>query len=165
MSLSNPFKKSSSKKNEWEIIDVQFRERIDNLEHQIKETNVKLDRILQILTDNRTLYTNYIKQNHEITEKVISILEENRKIYLKAFDEVEDKENATLDKTKDLAENLKKQNEMLEKNAHSPFVIDRLYNHFWRTTAPRPGTMPLSMIGAGIPIINELMRDDDEPEV
>ena len=160
--MFSPFSSSKSKASEEKEHLTILDERMNRLEEKIDLTNQKLDQILEKLTDNRDFYTNYIKQNHDITEQVIAILQENRKLYLKAFQEVEGKETEALDTTKDLLFSLEKQNRVLKENLESPYLIPRMYNHFWRTTSfKRPANVPLSMLGAGTPLMHQIMREED----
>lgn len=108
-------------------------EKISSFEKAFKESHEKLINIEKILMDNRTLYLNYIKQNHDITCKVVEILEENRKLYLNAINEVEHKEDENIRSLKPILEDVSRQNEILSKNLSAPFLMDRVYNRFWRS--------------------------------
>jgi len=153
---------SKDKEKGWEKLDIMARDKIEDLtckikslediisslevqvklandkiillEQSFKESHEKLTNIEKILMENRTLYLNYIKQNHDITCKVVEILEENRKLYLSALNEVEHKEDENIKTLKPILEDVSRQNEMLSKNLSSPFLMDRLYNRFWRSS-------------------------------
>jgi len=144
----------TSKDKGWEKLDIMARDKIEDLTSKIdtlelmitsmneklatydkafKDSREKLANIEKILMENRSLYLNYIKQNHDITCKVVEILEENRKLYLSALNEVEHKEDENIKSLKPILEDVSRQNELLSKNLSSPFLMDRVYNRFWRS--------------------------------
>ncbi len=159
--MTSKYKDTDKKINkEWEKLDIMSRDKIEDLtckivsleskiismesalfcanekmsllEQDIKTSHEKLANIEKILVENRSLYLNYIKQNHDITCKVVEILEENRKLYLNAINDVEHKEDENIKTLKPILEDVSRQNELLQKNLSSPFLMDRVYNRFWR---------------------------------
>ena len=134
-------RKEQKNMSEWETLDIMARDKVEELEEKILSLSSKIDNIEVILMQNRTLYTNFIKENHEITKTVVDILRENRRIYLDAFDEVEHKEDENIKALKPILEDVSRQNEMLKKNMSSPFLNDRLHYRYWRSKAC-PGGIP-----------------------
>ena len=181
----------SKKDKEWEKLDIMARDKIEDLngkivslesriesmeivvklanekltvlEGDVKLSHEKLLNIEKILIENRTLYLNYIKQNHDITCKVVEILEENRRLYLNALNEVEHKEDENMKTLKPMLEDVSRQNEILQKNISSPFLMDRVYNRFWRTgVQTRP--LGLASLFADNPLPTSKDNDNDNDD-
>lgn len=129
-------KKSMDENNDiddWQELECITHTKLDNLEKKVNILEEKVDRINEILMENRQLYTDYITQNHMITKKVVQLLEENRNLYLNALTELELKEDQAFNEIKPMLEKVSQQNIDIRAKMNEPFLTERFNNRNWRT--------------------------------
>lgn len=124
--------------NQLVIMSPLLSNKINDLEKKVENIDMKLDKILNILSgqevswnENKKEYIDSLDNIKEISKENLKILNENRSMYLDAFNQIQDTEKNEL---LPILDKLQTNNKKLFNNLNNKNIESRLSNMYWRSS-------------------------------